>query len=111
VDGDGCPEGLVVEGGTVTAGAAQFALGEPGDLVAVGDWDCDGGASPALLRPATGDVFVFAGWAPEGEPVTVTSSRRIEGGVAIRAEAGAPGCDRLLVDVGDGGAMTVEVPG
>jgi hypothetical protein len=111
VDGDGCPEGLVVEGGTVTAGPAQFTLGSPGDLVAVGDWDCDGGVSPALLRPATGDVFVFAGWAPEGEPVTVTSSRRVEGGVAIRAEAGAPGCDRLLVDVGAGGSTTVEVPG
>src|SRR4029450_12436128 len=69
VDGDGCPEALVVDGGGVSAGAARWTLGEPGDVIAVGDWDCDGRAAPALLRPATGDVFVFPGWAAEGESV------------------------------------------
>ena len=51
VDGDGCRETLVVDGSTVDAGVARWTLGEPGDLVAVGDWDCDGEASAALLRP------------------------------------------------------------
>ncbi|HET6953054.1 MAG TPA: hypothetical protein VFI47_21920 [Acidimicrobiales bacterium] len=111
VDGDGCPEALVVDGGTITAGPAQFTLGQPGDLLAVGDWNCDGLASPALLRPATGDVFVFSGWAPPGEPVTVTASERVEGGVAIRAEPGDPGCDRLQVDLAGGATATVAVAG
>jgi hypothetical protein len=109
VDGDGCPEPLVVEGGTVDAGVARWSLGEPGDLVAVGDWDCDGDASAALLRPPTGDVFVFSAWADEGEPVTVSSTQRVDGAVGIRAEPGDQGCDRLVVDLAGGGSATVEV--
>lgn len=110
VDGDGCPEPLVVEGTTVDAGIAQWSLGEPGDLVALGDWDCDGDASAALLRPGTGDVFVFSAWAPENEPVTVASTRRVDGGVGLRAEATGDGCDRLVVDLAAGGTTPIEVP-
>jgi hypothetical protein len=109
VDGDGCPEALVVEGGSVRAGAAGWTLGQPGDLIAVGDWECDGRAAPALLRPATGDVFVFPGWAAEGEPVTVEARDRLPGAVAIRGEPTADGCDDLVVDLGSGATATVEV--
>jgi hypothetical protein len=109
VDGDGCPEALVVEGGSVRAGAARWTLGQPGDLIAVGDWECDGRAAPALLRPATGDVFVFPGWAAEGEPVTVEARDRLPGAVAIRGEPTADGCDDLVVDLGSGATATVEV--
>jgi hypothetical protein len=111
VDGDGCPDALLVDGGTVDAGVARWSLGEPGDLVTVGDWDCDGAASAALLRPGTGDVFVFSGWAEPGVPLTVRSSHRVEGAVAIRAESGARGCDQLLVDRSAGDATAVEAPG
>jgi hypothetical protein len=109
VDGDGCPEALVVEGGSVRAGAARWTLGQPGDLIAVGDWECDGRAAPALMRPATGDVFVFPGWAAEGEPVTVEARDRLPGAVAIRGEPAADGCDDLVVDLGSGATATVEV--
>jgi hypothetical protein len=109
VDGDGCPEALVVEGGSARAGAARWTLGQPGDLIAVGDWECDGRAAPALLRPATGDVFVFPGWAAEGEPVTVEARDRLPGAVAIRGEPTADGCDDLVVDLGSGATATVEV--
>ena len=111
VDGDGCAEGLVVDGSTVDAGVARWTLGEPGDVVAVGDWDCDGEASAALLRPTTGDVFLFSAWAPADEPVTVGVSQRVEGGVGMRAQPGDGGCDRLLVEHADGTATTVEVTG
>jgi hypothetical protein len=109
VDGDGCPEALVVEGGSVSAGPARWTLGQPGDVVAIGDWDCDGRAAPALLRPATGDVFVFPRWAPEGEPVTVEARDRLPDAVAIRAEPAEDGCDDLVVDLGSGATATVEV--
>jgi hypothetical protein len=109
VDGDGCPEALVVDGGGVSAGAARWTLGEPGDVIAVGDWDCDGRAAPALLRPATGDVFVFPGWAAEGEPVTVEARDRLPGAVAIRGERAEGGCDELVVDLGSGATATVVV--
>jgi hypothetical protein len=111
VDGDGCAEALVVDGATVDAGVAQWSLGEPGDVAAVGDWDCDGEASAALLRPATGDVFLFADWAEVDQPVTVRATRRIAGGIAIRTEPGSDGCDRLLVELRDGGSARVEVAG
>jgi hypothetical protein len=108
VDGDGCPEELVVDRGGVTAGSARWTLGEPGDVVAVGDWDCDGRATPALLRRATGDVFVFPGWAAEGEPVTVEARDHLPGAVAIRGERVEEGCDALVVDLGSGATATVE---
>ena len=111
VDGDGCAEALAVDGSTVDAGVARWTLGEPGDVVAVGDWDCDGEASAALLRPTTGDVFLFSAWAPADEPVTVGVSQRVEGGVGMRAQPGDGGCDRLLVEHADGTATTVEVTG
>ncbi len=112
VDGDGCREGLVVDGSTVDAGVARWTLGEPGDLVAVGDWDCDGEASAALLRPASGDVFLFTAWAALDQPVTVTPADRVAGGATIRAEAtgSGPRCDRLVVDTAAGASTTVAVP-
>ena len=40
----------------------RYALGRPGDVTIVGDWDCDGTDTPALLRPATGEVAIFSEW-------------------------------------------------
>ena len=124
VDGDGCPEALTVSGATVDAGVARWTLGEAGDLVAVGDWDCDGEATAALLRPTSGDVFLFSTWAALDAPVTVTPTRRVGGATAIRvepvgasdaaaggADATAATCDRLVVDSSDGIATVVAGPG
>jgi hypothetical protein len=61
---DSCPDALTVDGAVVQP--APSDVGEPGDQVALGDWDCDGSAS-AALRPPTGDVFVFL-WAESGAP-------------------------------------------
>ena len=38
-----------------------FRVGEAGDRVLLGDWDCDGVASPAVYRPATGEVLYASG--------------------------------------------------
>jgi hypothetical protein len=83
-------------------------LGQPGDLIAVGDWACDGHAAPALLRPATGDVFVFPGWAPADAPVTVAAVRTVPGGEALRPRTDPDGCDALVVERADGDATVVE---
>lgn len=111
VDGDGCPERLRVDDRTVTAGGARWALGEPGDLVVVGDWDCDGGATAAVLRPGTGEVFVFPRWAPAGQPLTVAAVDRVRHAVGLRAERDGDGCDRLLVERTTGPTTAVRSPG
>ena len=110
IDGDGCPDALTVDGAVVTAGDAQWTLGEPGDQVALGDWDCDGSASAALLRPPTGDVFVFPSWAELGAPVSATPIQRVANAVAIRTQPGSPACDTLVVDRASGPPRTIEVP-
>lgn len=109
IDGDGCPEPVHVDGRTVAAGDARWTLGEPGDLVAIGDWNCDGGATPALLRPVTGEVFVFPAWAPDGAPLTVTATHRVVDGVDIHADPGGDRCDTLLVELATGGTTAVDV--
>jgi hypothetical protein len=111
VDGDGCPGPVSVDGQVVQAEGVRWTLGEPGDLVAAGDWDCDGEASPALVRPATGDVFVFPRWAPEGEPVVADPVASVgPGGVEARPRSRADGCDELMVDLPTGEVVVdVEV--
>ena len=109
VDGDGCAEAVRVDGRVVEAGGARWSLGEPGDMATVGDWDCDGTASPALLRPATGAVFVFTRWAAAGEAVTVDAVDTVGGGgTAVRATRNPAGCDALVVERPSGNVV-VEV--
>ena len=59
-------EPVEVVGNEVRSGGHRWSVGAPGDLVAVGDWDCDGTTTPALVRPSTGRLHVFAEWAVDG---------------------------------------------
>ncbi len=70
LDGDGCGEAVAVRAGVVTAGERRWQVGEPDDLAAVGDWDCEGPATAAVVRPATGEVWVYDRWASADRPVT-----------------------------------------
>ncbi len=110
IDDDGCPDPLTVDGAMVRAGEARWTLGEPGDRVTLGDWDCDGSASAALLRPPTGDVFVFPAWAELGSPVSVEPIQRVAGAVGIHTEPQGTACDSLVVDLASGAPRTIEVP-
>lgn len=89
--GEGC-QPVLVEGTSVRVGEVVFEVGRPGDEVVVGDWDCDGQPTPAVLRPATGEVFVFVEWADdravEVSPVTVLPGLRDLR--APEADCGAP---------------------
>jgi len=86
VDGDGCDEPLVLAGNVVEWNGLRFSVGEPGDAVLVGDWDCDGVATAAAWREADGVafVFVFDGWAGAGEELP--AARR----VSLRPGGGPP---------------------
>jgi tRNA A-37 threonylcarbamoyl transferase component Bud32 len=106
VDGDGCPETITVDGRTAQVGTVTVALGQDGDLVALGDWHCDGVATPALLRPDTGEVFVFAEWSLD-DVVEVPSVAAVPGATEISAGAGE--CPALVLTTPDG-RRTVELP-
>jgi hypothetical protein len=101
VDGDGCddpvewraddaevaypgPDGTLV----------RFRVGRPGDDLVLGDWDCDGTATAAVVRPDTGQTFVFDAWAADGETLAAEPGPSLpDGATATVVDEG--GCDRI----------------
>lgn len=103
VDGDGCPEAVEVEAGVIRAGWRRWAVGSAGDVVALGDWNCDGATTPAVLRPQTGGVFVFDLWAPSAEPHAARPVRVVPGAVGLEAR----GCGHAAVLLSDRSVLVV----
>lgn len=101
LDGDGCASSLIVEGTVVSGEGLRFQVGSDGDEVVLGDWDCDGHATPALLRPEDGEVFVFSRWARDGADVTVEALTEVAGVTGIEVRH-TDGCDHLVLDGPDG---------
>ncbi|HKY69246.1 MAG TPA: hypothetical protein VJM49_22850, partial [Acidimicrobiales bacterium] len=119
VDGDGCAVTGVYQQQPTTQGTTvmvleialdgadkQIALGDPGDQVVLGDWDCDGVDTPALYRRATGVVHYFDVW-PEVADQAYEPSIRDEvptGGSAELVEGSGDGddCDRVQVAAAEG---------
>ncbi|UDY35789.1 hypothetical protein [Dermatobacter hominis] len=103
------PAALTTDGNTVTVDGRRYRVGEDGDIVAVSDWDCDGIATPAVLRPSTGTVHVFDGWATPGATATATEVGRVDGAVSIASPDGP--CGPPVVTTADGAARVVSIPG
>lgn len=106
VDGDGCPEPVELDGRTARIGTVTVELGRAGDVVALGDWGCTGIAVPALLRPSTGEVFVFPAWSLD-EPLEVEAVSVVPDATGIATGPGR--CPAPVVDTPDG-AHTIEDP-
>ncbi|MEQ8716947.1 MAG: hypothetical protein RIE08_04985 [Acidimicrobiales bacterium] len=101
VDGDGCPDDVVIEAGAVIIDGARYPVGRPGDDLAVGDWDCDGTATLDLVRGGTGEVWMFARW-PRDEPLTATLEAEVSPPLETTVVTSpADGCESLVVR-GDG---------
>lgn len=81
-----------IAGNVLERDGERWAVGETGDVVVLGDWDCDGTASPAVLRPSTGEVWVFPTWAEQAG----TTAARVPGATTARARRTGR-CDRLEV--------------
>jgi len=109
-DGDGCPEALRWADGTIEAGDRRWTVGQTGDRVAVGDWSCAGRATLALLRPVTGEVFVFTDWAGAGRDLVAEVTGRVEGGFAIRAADVGGGCPQVAVERTGGAPVILPAP-
>jgi hypothetical protein len=105
VAGSGCRVPVVWSSGLVTVSLApsrqpvRFVLGQAGDELLLGDWDCRRRATPALYRPATGQVFYFGAWAEPGHDVAPSREdpTRITHGVPRVARPAASGCERVDV--------------
>lgn len=110
IDGDGCPEPIAADEGVVRVGDRRWAIGEPTDDLAFGDWDCDGQATAALLRPRSGEVFVFDQWAEPGEELVARRAATVPGATAIEAVAEpTTRCHMVEVRDADGRSRAVEV--
>lgn len=103
--GGGCAAEVQVDGTLAEVDGVVFQIGQPGDVVALGDWDCDGAVTPALVRPATGAVFAFTAWAGDA-PLEVPALAVVPGARSVAAA----GCGRLAVATSRGTVEHVEVP-
>ena len=77
-------------------GGRRYAVGATGDFVATGDWDCDGEATAAIVRPSTGGVVVFDAWPGPGQTIAVPVRWTVDSPTGAQAVAHGR-CDLLRV--------------
>ncbi len=77
-------------------GGRRYAIGATGDFVEVGDWDCDGQATAAIVRPSTGGVVLFDAWPGPGETISLPVRWSVDSPTGADAVAHGQ-CDLLRV--------------
>ncbi len=83
-------------GAVLEYGGHRYGVGAPGDFVQTGDWDCDGQATPVIVRPSTGDVVLFDAWPTPNQSISMPVRWQVE--APTGAEAVSDGsCDLLRV--------------
>lgn len=105
VDLDGCTELVGRTGNELHVGARRFELGVDGDHVVVGDWTCDGQATPALVSATDGAVHPFPSW-PDDAPLDVEAVAIVGEVATVRAVEGDE-CDALVVELVDGTSQEI----
>ncbi len=99
--GTGSATGCAVyRNGVLSVNGVRYAVGTPTDVAAIGRWSC-GAPSLALLRPATGQVWVYEAFPSGSHPVTPTLGAIVEGARRL-AVVGRARCDVLTVVRADG---------
>lgn len=108
-DGDGCPSSIVLSPGTVAVDGVRFSVGGPADLLAIGDWNCDGRATVALVEHDSGRVYLFADWAGAGHDISVPPVTTVPRAVAVAShDLDGDGCPSLVVTDAAGERTAVE---
>lgn len=79
----------------------RYGLGAAGDVAVLGDWDCDGIATPALLQRGSAIVAVFDQWPEPDSTVLPTATAPAPGATDLEAIE-HDGCDQLRIIVPDG---------
>ncbi len=88
----------------VQVAGATYQIGLPGDQVRVGRWACHPPRA-VVLRPSTGEVFAFPGWARPGHDLDGRLVARVPPRSRLVTSRSSDGCDRLGA-VGEGGGAT-----
>ena len=81
----------------VKTGGSQYEVGQTGDQVAVADWACTGEPTTALLRPSTGEVYVFDALPGRGETVTGRRVATVVDAVTLETDRVNQACPPLTV--------------
>ena len=114
VDGDGCDEFVEVAGGIVSASERRWQVAAPDEAVTLGDWDCDGTATPAVLRAGSGQLWVYPRWASLDDEVVATLAGVVPEATSLRTLVGADqdptACDRIEVVHPDATTTVVTPP-
>ena len=93
----GTPDGATWDGETILEHKGRrYSVGIQGDIVLAGDWNCDGTATPSIVRPSNGTVVFFEMWPPPGETISRPVHSRINTPTDARLET-HDGCDMLRV--------------
>jgi hypothetical protein len=93
---DGCGP-IPTPSGTLTTATGRYQVGGPGDVVVVGRWWCGSTALPAVLRPATGQVWMWAAWPGPARPEPGRLAAQVPAASTLLVQPEPSGCDRLEV--------------
>jgi Protein kinase domain len=83
----------------------NIGLGEPGDRLLLGDWNCDGVDTPAVYQAALGAVQYFDVWPSEGSPSYLPNRSEPAPAAAAPSLSAGDGrnvCDRVVVGAAAG---------
>ena len=102
---------MLVPGGVLTTSDGRYAVGEAGDVVVLGRWQCGLPALPALLRRRSEQLWAFNAWPKPGHGVTgQLVANHLGGATSLRVVVERSGCDRIEVERLRQPPITVAVP-
>lgn len=91
-------EPLDLRDGVLTYRGSRYALGDPGDSLVAGDWNCSGEPSLALLRRNAGEIFAFDRWPGDRGTITARRVGQVEHAIDLRVvDIDGDGCHELEV--------------
>lgn len=95
--------------GVLVVDGRRYAVGSPGDDVAIGRWRCGTAPAVVLLRAATGDIVLFDRLPTDHRALTGRVLARAIGARRLLAGRDVRGCATLAVVHADGRRVPVEV--
>jgi len=91
----------------VAVDGTAYRIGQPGDQVRIGAWGCRP-ARAVVLRPDTGEVFAFRGWARPGHDLVARQVARVAPGSRLVGGRLDRGCPSLSATSPDGASTVLD---